>query len=101
MQQREVVSGFSDLKDLLIRTYKIEKEREFLKLYFTEKANELLMHDFNDHQRKIGICLDVKRKIIKDTLSPIAKLLVKESLLHTDPAKFLNDEFKLYGFFRS
>lgn len=101
MQQREFMSGFSDLKDLLIRTYKVDKEREFIKLYFTEKENELLMHDFNDHKRAIGICSDIKNKIIEATLSPIAKLLIKESLIHTDPAKFLNDEFKLYGFFRS
>ena len=101
MQQRELVSGFSDLKDLLIRTYKIVKEREFLKLYFTEVNNELLMHDFNDHKREISICSDVKNKVIKIALSPTAKLLVKESLLHSDPVKFLNDEFKLYGFFRS
>jgi len=46
MQQRELISGFSELKDLLIRTYKFEKEREFVRLYFSEYKNELLMHDY-------------------------------------------------------
>ena len=100
MQQREFMSGFSDLKGLLIRTYKIDKEKEFVKLYFTKKDNELLMHDFSNHNRTIGLCSDIKNKFITVTISPTAKLLVKESLIHIDPAKFLNEQFKLYGFFR-
>lgn len=100
MQQREIMSGFSDLKELLIRTYKIDKDREFVRLYFTELAGALLMQDYHDHKKSIPLCYNVKRKLIEVTLSAKAQLLIEESLLHPVPAKFLNDEFMLNGSFR-
>lgn len=51
MQQQQLISGFSELKDLLIRTYNIEKDREFVRLYFSECDNQLLMYDYDDHTR--------------------------------------------------
>lgn len=100
MQQRELVSGFSDLKDLLIRTYNIEKERELVRLYFSESKNELLMHDYDDHKKAIRLCLNLKRKLIMERLTVNAQRLVQESLKHTSPAEFLINEFQLNGFFR-
>ena len=79
MQQREIVSGFSDLKDLLIRTYKINRDRELVKLCFTEKDNELLMHDYDDHKKVICLCSNIKNRLIRNILAPKASLLVKES----------------------
>lgn len=101
MQQRQLVSGFSDLKDLLIQTYKIDRANELIKLYFTEKDSELLMHDYDDHKKVICLCANLKNKFIKDILSPKAKLLIEESFMHSNPAYFLNVEFQLNGFFRS
>lgn len=100
MQQRELVSGFSDLKDLLIRTYKIDRDRELIKLYFTIMDSELLMHDFDDHKKVICLCANLNNKFIRNVLVSKARLLVEESLLHTNPAQFLNLEFQLNGFFR-
>ena len=65
MHQRVVMSGFSDLKDLLIRTYKIDKDQGLVKLYFTEENNRLLMHDYDDHERVIYLCSNLKNKLIK------------------------------------
>ncbi len=101
MQQTELVVGFSELKDLLIRTYEIEREREFVKLYFTEETDSLLMHDYDDHKKYLFLSFNVKKKIIVDRLSANAHRLVDEALRHPSPANFLNNEFKLSGFFRS
>lgn len=35
MKQTELVSGFSELKDLLIRTYRMQEDRQGVKLYFS------------------------------------------------------------------
>ncbi len=99
MQQRELMSGFSDLKVLLIRTYKIDRSSELVKLYFTQADNELLLHDYDDHEKIISLCSDLKNKFIRDILTFKAKLLVEESLMHHNPAQFLNNEFQLNGFF--
>ncbi len=101
MQQRELVSGFSELKDLLIRTYKINRRREFVRLYFSIANNELLMHDYDDHKKALSLCSDIEQKKIREGLMSKSHRLAKESLKHPSPAEFLNNESKLYGFFRS
>ena len=73
MQQREIVSGYSELKDLLIRTYQIERRREFIKLYFTEKNNRLLMHDYNDHKKFIELVEEIDTKIVSTKLTNSAR----------------------------
>ena len=101
MQQRELVSGFSELKDLLIRTYKVDRDRELVKLYFSEKDNELLMHDYDAHEKILTISRDIANKQIRDGLSIYSHNLIVESLLCHKPSEFLNNGFKLNGFFRS
>lgn len=100
MEQRELISGFSELKELLIRTFRIERECEFVRLYFSEHDNELLMYDYNDHKKVISLCVDLMQKRILNGLSVNAYRLVDESLKHTSPADFLIKEFQLSGFFR-
>jgi len=100
MQQREFISGFSELKDLLIRTYHIKKEREFVRLYFSVNKNELLMHDYEDHKKVIGLCSNLQQKRVRDGLSINAYRLVIESLKHKSPSEFLIHNYQLYGFFR-
>ena len=102
MQQRELVSGFSDLKDLLIRTYKIDRDRSLVMLYFTEADDQLLMHDYDDHNKVITICSNLKNKFIKrDVFTVRAIFVVENALDQDDPSVFLNSSFKLNGFFRS
>jgi hypothetical protein len=100
MEQRETVSGFSELKDLLIRTYQIEKSREFVRLFFSESDGALIMHDFDDHNKTIHLCFDIKKRSIQKNLTNNAKQLVIESLDQPSPSQYLIDEFQLYGFFR-
>ncbi len=101
MQQREFVSGFSELKDLLIRTYRIERSRDLVKLYFSDTGDELLMHDYDIHDNVISLSSNIQRKAVWEGLTGSAQLVVIESLSQTSPSRFLNDGFKLYGFFRS
>lgn len=100
MQQRELVSGFSELKDLLIRTYKIDRNRELVRLYFSEKDNELLMHDYDDHKKSFALSRSMNNKEISHGLTANALRLVKESLNRVSPADFLIEQFQLNGFFR-
>ena len=100
MEQREIISGFSELKDLLIRTYHIKKERELIKLYFSEINNTLLMHDNSDHKNAIVLSKNLKSKQALSGLPYMAHRLVLESLKHVSPSEFLNKEFQLNGFFR-
>lgn len=100
MQQTEFISGFSELKELLIKTYNIETDKALVRLYFTESNNELLMHDYDNHKKVICLCSNLKDKIIKNGLPTKAMLLVNESIDHASAAQFLNFEFKLSGFFR-
>jgi hypothetical protein len=101
MQQLDSVTGFSELKDLLIRTYNIEKERSLIQLHFTESDHELLMHDYSDHEKVICLCSDLRVGTPDKSLSPRAKRIVNEALKQNKPCEFLNNGFKLYGFFRS
>lgn len=101
MQERVLISGFSELKDLLIKTYKLERSREYVRLYFSEKYNMLCMHDYDNHKNVIVISFDLENKFIKETITGNAYRIVKESLNYTSPAEFLNNGFKLSGFFRS
>ncbi len=103
MEQRTLVSGFSELKDLLIRTYNIDSDRSFIRLYFTEGRRgdaEILMHDFNDHSKMISVCTDLNRNIIPGKIKGNARHLVEKSLEFDSPSEFLNTNFILYGFFR-
>lgn len=101
MRQQNLVSGFSELKDLLITTYKIEKPRELVQLYFSQSGMELLMHDYDDHKKVMHLCFDIRKKQTKIGLKTYAERLVNEALTHHLPSAFLNHNFKLYGFFRS
>ena len=101
MQTRQFISGFSDLKNLLIKTYKIEKESDQIKLYFSESENNLILHDYDNHARTIVLVFDVRRKRIEKWLSRSAHLIVERSLMNKAPAKYLNEGFQLYGFFKS
>lgn len=58
------------------------------------------MHDYDDHKKVIGLCTDLKEKKVVTTLPRNAHKLVSESLKHSKPWQFLNDEFQLNGFFR-
>lgn len=77
------------------------QQREFVRLYFSECKNELLMHDFNDHNKIVSLCIDLKKKNILNSLTMNAYRLVDESLRHISPSEFLIKEFQLNGFFRS
>ena len=101
MEQLEIMSGFHDLKDLLIISYKLTKNRDSIKLHFTEYKNELLMHDYDDHKKLVQISRNVASRATAAVLSNRAQYLIEESLRHKSPSKFLNDQFQLYGFFRS
>lgn len=101
MQQRELVVGFSELKDLLIRIFQIEREKSIVKLYFSEEGIELLMHDHDDHKKTITLSRDMSNKDIRKGLGNRSHILIKEALLHSSPSNYLNEEFKLNGFFIS
>ena len=100
MQQREIISGFSELKTLLIETYKIDKAPEFIKLYFTMESGDLHVHNYDNHNQSIILYL-APVEIISVFLKNSSFKLVEYSLKQKYPAKFLNEGFKLYGFFRS
>ena len=100
MQQRELVFGFSKLKDLLIRMYKIDRDRSLVKLYFSEKDDVLLMHDYDDHKKYLALSLSISNKDIRTGLTGDSYNLVEESLRQPNPTEFLNIGFKLNGFFR-
>ena len=100
MQQRDVVSGFTELKDLLIRTYQINRSRDLVKLYFSQGENELLMHDYDDHNKVISLCANLSLRERSIPLTQNAHRVIGESLKHKFPAEFLNSEFLLNGFFR-
>lgn len=99
MQQAQVVSGFSELKDLLIRTFQIERPREKIRLYFTDKDDQLLMHDYHD-QKFIIVIKSIRQIDLIEDLSEKSRLLCLEALMHLQPAHYLNEGFLLYGFFR-
>lgn len=100
MQQRELVSGFSELKFILINTYKIDQSPELVKLYFTEIEGSLLMHDYNDHNKVIHLSFNFKKKEVSRGVTGKALKVVKESFNHKVPSNYLNLNFQLYGFFR-
>ena len=100
MKQIEIVSGFSELKGLLIRTYKIERSPELIKLYFTLQDQWLFMHDYDDHKKVVLLAADIAGKEISSQVTHTALRLVKASLKENNPAQFLNEGFRLNGFFR-
>ena len=100
MEQYNLVVGFSDLKELLIRTYAIERDRALVKLYFSESALELVLHDYDDHFKTIVLCFDMPKKRLRRGLSYHSQKLVRKSLNYRKPSDFLNNEFRLNGFFR-
>lgn len=101
MEQMEIISGFSELKDLLIRMHHMKKDREFIRLYFSETNNMLLMHDYSDHKNAIVLCKSLMLKQVSGELTYVAHRLVLESLKHASPSEFLINNYQLYGFFRN
>ncbi|MBC7420192.1 MAG: hypothetical protein H7328_05640 [Bdellovibrio sp.] len=87
MQQTELVGGFSELKDLLIKTYRIERPQELVRLYFTAVEDELLMHDYNDHAKLIGLGT-IERPSASKSLSHNASKVVRAALETGDPVFF-------------
>ncbi len=100
VEQMKIVAGFSELKDLLIRTHRIQKNKELIKLYFNAENNQLLMHDYDEHTKAIILISRLDKNEISNFSGHKARILVKYSLSFPNPALFLNEEFKLSGFFR-
>ncbi len=101
MKQLDMVSGFSELKDLLIRTYKIERDPLQVRLYFSVNNNQLIVHDYDDHKNLLILSRNITKKAIGVGLTPKVHDLVEESLNQKSPSEFLIKEFQLNGFFRS
>ena len=101
MQQRQLVSGFSELKDLIIRKYNITEERNKIRLHFTMDGGMLVLHNYKQHIQKI-ILAEVMphRPSIRIPENSIARQLIELALKQDRPAQFLNHQFKLHGFFR-
>lgn len=95
MQQLEIVSGFSDLKSILIRTYNIEKSRQRVRLWFSESDNRLSMHDYYEHKNSVLLSLDGEPMITEY----FGRKLVVEALRWPDPVAFLNEEFRANGYY--
>ena len=100
MHQIQIISGFSELKDLLIEQFQVKRPREMIRLHFTISRDRLLVHDYNNHQNVIPIVHSALQRDLNIHLKGNAKTLCLEALTHPDPALYLNEEFQLYGFFR-
>jgi hypothetical protein len=100
MNTSSAVSGFSELKELLIRTYKIERPSIEVRLHFSELEGQLLMHDYDDHKKVIVLSNSFIAKSLSAALIGNARELCLESLEAESPAADLNDGFLLYGYFR-
>ncbi len=102
MQQRQIVSGFSEIKDLLIRKYKITEDREKLRLYFTYNDGLLTVHNYRSHEQQIILTDRTFSGVINHMLpkNSFSRQVVKLALNETRPDDFLNSQFKLHGFFR-
>lgn len=72
-----MVVGFSELKELLIQTYTIDRDRVFVKLHFSEQNDELIMHDYDDHKKMITLIPSLKEKFIWRGLQGKAHQLIK------------------------
>ncbi|MBC7740715.1 MAG: hypothetical protein H7061_00860 [Bdellovibrionaceae bacterium] len=101
MDQIKVVGGFSDLKELLIQTYGIKRERDEIKLFFSVKDGELLMHNYDDHKQAVTLSKDITIKHLIELKQNRAKQLIYESLSKENPSQYLNEQFLLHGFFRA
>lgn len=101
MQNRQIMSGFSELKDLLIKKYKINENRKSIRLHFRMMAGELYLHNYRRHEQKIQIASIVNGLITNNlTERSFARDLVELALKEIMPASFLNRNFQLNGFFR-
>lgn len=100
MYENEFVSGFSELKNILIRAYKIERPRDQIKLHFTIQEDELLMHDYDDHSKFVSLSNRISTKHVVNFPEKKAVEIVKVALDQDDPLDYLKDGFLLYGFFR-
>jgi hypothetical protein len=100
MKATSAVSGFSELKELLIRTYKIERPSNEVRLHFSQEGNELLMHDCDDHQKVITLSNKIKDKRLSNLITGNARMICMEALEAEFPAAYLNDRFLLYGYYR-
>ena len=101
MQTMSAVSGFTELKDLLIRTYNIDRPKEEIRLWFTVLEDLLIMHDYQDHQKSIVLINSIQAKAFKKLKLNHATELLEEALETNKPDVFLNDGFLLHGFFRT
>jgi hypothetical protein len=100
MEQVQIVSGFSELKDLLIQKFQIARSRERIRLYFTENDDQLLLHDFHEHKISLTIVRSIEQKILSGYLTENARLLCAKAIKEPDPVAYLNHGFLLYGYFR-
>ncbi|MBC7740717.1 MAG: hypothetical protein H7061_00870 [Bdellovibrionaceae bacterium] len=101
MDQIKVVGGFSDLKGLLIQTYKITRDRDEIKLFFSVSAGELFMHNYDDHKQAVSLSKDITAGDLAENLPYRCKELLFESLRNESPSQYLNEQFVLHGFFRA
>lgn len=97
MQQKDIVSGFSDLKDILIRTYKIERPRNQIRLHFTFSNEELWMHDYDDHWKKVVVAKDGRNRVPENSRG---WKLIRTAIKYKNPHTLLNELFQSHGFFR-
>ncbi len=93
MQQTHIISGFSELKDLLIEQFKVKRPREMIRLHFTISRDRLLIHDYSCHQNAITIVHSIRQKHLNTKLKGNAKILCLEALAQPYPALFLNEYF--------
>ncbi len=101
MQNRQIVSGFSELKDLLIKKYKIGESRENIRLHFSMSGADLYLHNYRRHEEKIKLARIVAGKMANNLiLRSNARDLVDVALKEKGPAEYLNQQFQLNGFFR-
>ncbi len=100
MQQTEFIVGFSELKDLLIETYKIDLPRDQIRLFFAEIDNTLLLHDYLNHKRSVLLSSNIHQKRSPNVRKKIALKIIFLALDSADPALFLNESYLLYGYFR-
>ena len=101
MEQRQIVSGFSELKDLLVQKYNIIESRERIGLYFTMSDGALILHHYKRHYQQVNLA-EFASHSINVTLKSgsFANELIELALKEERPEIFLNQQFKLHGFFK-
>jgi hypothetical protein len=99
MQQTTVMGGFSDLKDILIKHHNIQTPKQEIRLYFSNKENQLLLHNYHKHAQFIVLVVDSKAVTTFESarINALIKYAVGNS---TNPDRLLNDLFLSVGFFK-